>query len=132
MEPSDAQPQPVIRRHPLLSVFLWWLVAANAIAAILAPFLLVSIRRQSTPDFPEWAGWPFALLSALGAACAVALLSTKKWGFYGYALTAAGIFALNVYAGVGPVASAVGLIGTAILFAVLHIGGENKAWSRLR
>ena len=38
---------------------------------------------------------------------------------------------LNLYAGVGMGQSIVGLIGVAILFGVLHIGGDKKAWPQL-
>ena len=123
--------EPRRERHGCLTAWLWWLVIANALAAVLSPVMLASIRQRSIPDFPSWVAWPFSLLSVLGVVFAVALLRWKKWGFYGYALTAVGIFALNMYAGVGVGAAAVGLIGTVILLGVLQIGGPKKGWSQL-
>jgi hypothetical protein len=118
-------------RHGCLAAWLWWLVIGNAIAAVASPMMLATIRQRSIPDFPAWVAWPFSLLSVLGVLFAVALLRWKKWGFYGYAATAVGIFALNVYAGVGVGAAALGLVGTAILFGVLQVGGPKNGCSQL-
>jgi hypothetical protein len=128
----EAQATPVDRRHPLLTLFLWWLVTANIIGAVGSPVWLVSIRRPAIPDFPEWAGWAVGVLSALAAGCAFAVLRWERWGFYGYALTAAAVYAVNVFAGVGAGGAAVGFTGTAALFLLLHVGSESKAWPRLR
>lgn len=119
------------RRHPFLTFMLWWLAIGNILATALGPFLFVSIRRQSIPDFPEWSGWAFATLSILAVLCTVALFRRRKWGFYGYALVACAVFALNVHGGVGTGASALGFVGTAALFIALQMGGVKKAWSRL-
>jgi hypothetical protein len=128
LEPESRQ----AARHPILTFVLSWLAIANIIAAVGSPFFLVSIRRQSVPDFPEWVGWPFAALSVLSVACTVAMFRWKRWGFYGYALAAVLVFALNVYAGVGVLPAMLGFSGTIFLFIALQIGGEKRAWPKLR
>ncbi|QEL15057.1 hypothetical protein [Limnoglobus roseus] len=124
---ADAQ-----SRHPFLSFMLWWLLIGNVISAVTSPFLLTSIRRGSVPDFPDWVGWPFAVISVLAAICVAALFQWKRWGFYGYAVTALMIFTLNVYAGVSVGAAILGFVGTIFLFIALHVGGGNKAWPKLK
>ncbi len=121
-----------VQRHRFLTFMLWWLVIGNIVSIFVAPFLFVSIRRQSIPDFPEWAGWVFAALSIPAALCAAALFHSRKWGFFGYALVACAVFALNVYGGVSAVAAALGFGGTILLFIALQIGGEKRAWPKLR
>jgi hypothetical protein len=136
MEANGESPPPIVAgptkgRPGCLTAWLWWLVVANAVAAAGSPLMLASIRQRSTPDFPAWVAWPFSLFSLLAAVGAFALLRWKKWGLYGYSLSAAAIFSLNVYAGVSASASAVGLAGVVILFAVLQLGGTKKRWSQL-
>lgn len=118
-------------RHPLLTVWLTWLLVANVVAAAAAPFVLPSLRRPSIPDFPDWAGWAFGGLSAAGAGCVLALFRWRRWGFYGYLLVAAGVFAVNVVAGVGPATAAVGFVGSGVLFLALQVGGPRRAWPQL-
>ena len=118
-------------RHPLLTVWLAWLVVANALTTVSAPFLLPSMRRPSIPDFPDWAGWVVGGLSAVGAGCVWALFRWKRWGFYGYLMVAVCVFAVNVAFGVGPAAAALGFVGSGILCMALLVGGPNRAWPQL-
>ena len=110
---------------------MWWQVGGNAFAAVFAPIYLHDLRQQSDPEFPEWVGWPFALLSAVAAVSAGAVLRWRGWGVYGYAAAAMGIYGLNVYAGVGPVPAALGFFGTAVLLVLLRVGGRPNGWSQL-
>ncbi len=118
-------------RSGLLTALLVWLLVANAAAAVLSPFLLVSIRRQSIPDFPEWAGWAVGALSAACVACVLALFRWRRWGIYGYLLAAAAVFAVNVAAGLGPGPAAIGFVGSAVLLLALQVGGPKRGWSQL-
>lgn len=119
------------KRYQLLTVFLWWLVAGNAISAVLSPFALANIRRPSIPDFPDCVAWPFSLFSALNLVFLAALFRWKRWGIFGYAISTAAIYALNVYAGVGAGAAALGFVATVILFVGLQIGRAKSCWSQM-
>lgn len=131
-EPNSQSDRTGHQRHPFLVFMLWWLAIANAASVVLSPFMFVSIRRQSIPDFPEWAGWALAALSIPAVLSAMALFQWKGWGFYGIALVACAVFALNVYGGVTIPAAALGFGGTVLLFIALQLGGEKRAWPKLR
>ncbi len=72
-----------------------------------------------------------AIVGILNVICAIALLRWKKWGFYGILATSVVTFIINLSIGINLVSSLMGLIGVAILYGVLNMGGENKAWGRL-
>ena len=127
--PETGQPRKV--RHGCLMALLLWLFFANVVAAILSPLVLASIRQKTIPEFPDWVAWAIGGCSAVSILFVLALFRWKRWGFYGYALAAIAIFALNVHAGLGVGAAALGLVGTVTLFAALQIGGERKGWSQL-
>lgn len=110
---------------------LVWLFAGNLIAAVVSPFFLASMRRDKIPDFPDWVAQAIGGCSAACALFALAVFRWKRWGFYGYALGAVAIVGLNVYAGLTFGAAALGLVGTAVLFGTLQIGGRQKGWSQL-
>jgi hypothetical protein len=61
----------------------------------------------------------------------VGLLKWKKWGFYGIIGVSIVSFILNISSGLGLGRSFLGLAGIAILYGVLNIGGENRAWRQL-
>jgi hypothetical protein len=62
----------------------------------------------------------------------MALCKWRKWGFYGSLILAVVIFVLNLTNGIGIACSALGLVGLVILFGVLNIGGDRKAWLHLK
>lgn len=117
-------------RHGCLTAWLILMIVANAFTAITTPLLAASIG-QSIPGFPAWVLWPISLLAVLNLLFAVALFYWKKWGFIGFCVTSILALALNLYAGIGVGRSALGLVGIAILYAVLQIGGDKRAWSQL-
>jgi hypothetical protein len=60
----------------------------------------------------------------------VALFRWQRWGFYGYVVTNVIVAALGLSFGYGK--SILGLVGIAILYLALNIGGDRKAWPRLK
>lgn len=118
------------QRHGCLAVWLALMLIANGFAAVSTPLLVGAIQRV-TPNFPAWVVWPVALLSVLNVVFAIALFNWKKWGFSGFLGTSLVAFGLNLYAGIGIPQAVVGLLGVAILYGVLRIGGEKNGWSQL-
>jgi len=55
----------------------------------------------------------------------------EKWGFWLFTLTACDTLCLNLYVGAGYATAVFGLSGVAILYEVLHIGGDKKGWTQL-
>ena len=80
------------------------------------------------------AAWPSAppatftvLVGISNAVFALALFRWKKWGFYGFAITAFPIFGINLYIGVGVAQALFGFAGVGILYWVLQMGYERKS-----
>jgi hypothetical protein len=71
------------------------------------------------------------ILGIFNIACAIALWNWKKWGFYGFIASSVASFIINVASGQNIISSLVGLLGIAILYGILNIGGEKQAWTRL-
>ena len=117
------------KRHGCLTAWLVLMIIVNSLAALIYLFGRALIY-QSVPNLPGWA-FPVLFVGLLfNVACAIALLKWKKWGFWGFSASAVLALILNLSFGMG-VSSIGGLIGVAILYGVLHIGGENKGWPQL-
>lgn len=72
------------------------------------------------------------VLAVLQVIFAVALLKWKRWGFYAL-LTLSVLMAIaSLVLGLGVAQAVSCLTGAALTFLVLQIGGERKAWPRLR
>jgi hypothetical protein len=94
------------------------------------------LQVQILLGVPVWVFIVLIAFSIFNVVCAIALLLWKKWGFWGYCASSAAVLALNllyvsretwqiIYSAVG------GLLWVLLLFAVLHIGRENKGWPQL-
>ena len=118
------------QRHVLLTAWLVFMIIANCATAVITPMSVGSIQR-ALPTFPAWMVWPITLSAVLNVAFAIALFNWKKWGFFGFLITSAAAFAQNVYVGVGIPQLVLGLMGVAILYGVLQIGGQKSGWSQL-
>ena len=120
------------KRHGCLLVYLLLMLIANAFNSF------VYLNPPTLP--PEMAesanviGWLFPVMAIVGLInliSTVAILKWKKWGFWLFTLTASIPLNLNLYFGLSIVYSVVELIGVAILYGVLQIGGDKKAWTQL-
>ena len=87
--------------------------------------------RQNLPTVPGWAVPVLLLLSIANLVCAIALFKWKRWGFFGFTGTAVVAFAINLVSGISMIQGVVGLLGPIILYGVLQIGKEKKAWPQL-
>ena len=117
-------------RHGCLTAWLIFVIITNSIGALMYLFFKQFIS-QSMPDLPGWAFPVLAVFSLFGIVCAVALFKWKKWGFWGFCGSTIATIIFNLYLGFGIVSSLSVLIGVAVLFAVLHIGKEDKGWTQL-
>jgi len=126
--PSQATPPK--QRHGCLTAYLAFIMIANSVTSIM--YLTgAGGLRENAPNLPEWALPILILLGIVNLVCAAALFGWKKWGFWGFACSAAIAFIVNLSIVVDPVSAASGLLGVAILFGVLHIGKERKGWTQL-
>jgi hypothetical protein len=73
------------------------------------------------------------LAGLLGCLVAVyALFMWKKWGFWLYCGLEVVLFVWNLSNGVAVAQAIYGLLSIPILYGVLQIGKQNKAWSQLK
>jgi hypothetical protein len=118
------------QRHGCLTAWLVLMIVANSATSLLYLFRSDVIRRN-LPNAPAWI-FPVLIVAALfNLACAVALFQWKKWGFWGFCASSLVALVVNISSGLGIGTALFGLIGVAILYAVLNIGGENKGWPQL-
>jgi hypothetical protein len=118
------------QRHGCVTAWLILIIVANGLTAVSMPNLMNMIK-QYQPNMPDWVLWPLVICALLNVVFAFALFKWKRWGFYGFLLTAAAAFAMNLSAGFGIGRSLLGLAGVVILYAVLQIGGAQSAWNQL-
>jgi len=127
-------PDEMKNRHGCLTAWLILMIVANSLSLLM--YLVMAAgegeaMREAFPDMPVWAIPALIVLSAFNVACAIALFRWKKWGFWGFCATSAIGLPINLYLGVGVPQSIAGLLGVVLLFAVLHIGKDNKGWPQL-
>lgn len=118
------------KRHGCLTATLVGMIVINSAISLMLLFA-GSVIKQTFIGIPSWAlvvMWFFAVFNLV---CAIALFKWKKWGFWGFIFS--NIVAVFFYLaiGVGIWQSLRGLIGIAILYGVLQIGGDKKGWIQL-
>ena len=132
-EPADDHPSAVSRetgRHGCLTTYLVFVIIVNSAMALLYLFGSDWLRRNGA-NTPDWAFWALALAGVVNVISAVALLKWKRWGFWLFVASAVAGLAVNLSIGITQgIYGAV--VGIAVLYGVLHIGKERKAWPRLR
>ena len=116
-------------RHGCLTAYLIIMMIANSGTALFyllgAEFVL-----EYMPSAPDWSMPVLAIMGVINLVCAVALWFWKKWGFYGFCISAAVTLVINLVIGVDVGQSIAGLSGIVILYFVLQTG-DPKAWTLL-
>ncbi len=114
--------------------FTAWLVVA-LIAQVLTLFvnsLGYNLVHRGMPSFTPLIAGLLVLGGLLHITCIVALFQWRRWGFYGIVIITVLVCVLNIKAGVGTGGSLSGLVGLAVLYGVLNIGGQYSAWRHLK
>jgi uncharacterized membrane protein (DUF2068 family) len=124
MEIKVDVPKP--KRHGCLTAYLIFMLIANSATA-----LILTLTFINNLDTAHWAVPLVAVCGFLNLVCAIALLRWKKWGFWGFCISATITFISNLNLGTDIGSSLLGLVGIAVLFGVLQIGKENKGWTQL-
>jgi hypothetical protein len=119
------------KRHGLLTAFLIFKIVAYSATFYIYVFATDRVWEVA-PNTPRWTLTVFSLFSILGIISVVAILRWMKWGFYVLCSMAVVGLAVNLYAHVSPLGAFSGLLGPVILYALLQLGGQSKAWSHLR
>ena len=120
---EPAQPmQP--KRGGCLTAFLIVMLIANPLVAIYY-FVAGSTVSQSLPNLPEWTVPALGIIGIANFAFAVAIWKWKKWGMYGFVISAGITFLINAI-GINILTALFGLIGVALLAFLLR-----QVWSQM-
>jgi hypothetical protein len=107
------------------------MIIANAATAIITPLSISGMRQAGLQPSPIGIG-VIVLCAIANIIFAIALFRWQRWGFYGFIATTAVAPIINLSFGIGIGGSLFGLIGIVLLYWVLNMGGERKAWPRLK
>ncbi len=117
------------KRHPFLTLWLVVIIGANSIEAF-RQFYFPEMFLETYPETPEWLFVGIGLLAGVNIALGTALFFWKKWAFWGFFVFSFGGVLLYLQAGVG-LQALFGLMGVAVLYIALQVGGVNKGWIQL-
>jgi len=112
METTPTKTSQPPKRHWCFTAWLICAVLASIILAVLTPFGLIY--------FPA------------NMVMIIALYKWRRWGFTGFAIIVTVTFVLKLTNGVDLFKSALSFVSLAILYVVLQIGGDKKAWKYLK
>ena len=130
-QPQDREPPQSKQRHQALTAWLGLLIVGRALS-ILNDIWKSERLRHDYPNAPEWCFYLVIAANIFAIISVIALFRWKQWGFWGFIGSGALVFFASVGIGFSILAGlCVWLVGTGILFAFLHIGGDKKAWIQL-
>jgi hypothetical protein len=135
MNTDDSMPEPKAasrmekQRHGCLTAWLVFIIIANTLVALVV--LLAGSNLADAGKFPLWVILVQIAANVAAIAFAIALFKWKKWGFYGFLGIGIVGLVVNLASGSNAVLAISGLVGPAILYAVLQIGGDRKGWTQL-
>ena len=107
------------------------MIIANGATVVITPASTSSMRQLGLQPSPVGIG-VIVVCAITNIAFAVALLRWHKWGLYGILATTVIALITNLSLGFGIGQCLLGLVGIGLLFWLLNMGGENKAWPRLQ
>ena len=132
-EAANDNPSAISRetgRHGCLTTYLVFVIIVNSAMALMYVSGSEWLRRNGATT-PDWAFWALATAGVVNVISAVALLRWKRWGFWLFVASAVAGLTVNLLIGL-PQGIFGAVVGIAVLYAVLHIGKERKAWPRLQ
>ena len=119
------------KRHWALTVYLVLATAILSLTFIAYRYIGTSTAYiQKFSNAPSWALPALRYLCLFHIVCLSAIFRWKKWGYWG-AITASVLSVIINIVIEGKLENLAGLIGIAILYGVLQIGGERKGWTQL-
>lgn len=114
--------------HGCLSTWLWFIIVMNILGIILT-LMIPSFTAEL--ELPSWYMPVSIAATVLVVGFAIALLKWKAWGFWGLvAMECVSVFISILETG-NYISIIGGVMGVAILVALLNMGGANKAWNNL-
>ncbi len=136
-KPDDGKIQPYERsRYGCVTVWLILLLLVNSLSAVasLGMMIFKNVITITVMPFSVLSGWALFLMFVcftLNTVCVVAILSWKKWGFYGYSFTCAASVLFDMALGLDFLNTIQAIASVIVLYVLLNIGGKNRAWTML-
>ena len=107
------------RRGGCLTAFLLAMMIINPLVAIL--YLAAgSLVQKGLPDAPSWAIPVLGIFCIVNLACAIALWRWKRWGFYGFVVSAIVALVINIIIGLPAHQIIAGPVGVIILYVLVR------------
>jgi hypothetical protein len=124
LETASIKKPEIQRRGFWLSAFLILVIIANALTAFsyaTNPELVMRLLPQAN----NLVTYLLALIAFINVILATAIWSWKKWGVIGFYIGVVVVFSVNLYLGLGFLASMPGLVGGVIIYFT-----TKKCWRR--
>lgn len=120
----------VPQRHGCVTAWLVFMLIANSIVSFVYLFTLIKtggVLKVSASSLIA-----LLIIGFFNVAFSIMLLSWKKIGFYGFAISAVVTFIINISIRVSLVKCTVGLLGFLILYGILQIKRDGiSAWDNM-
>jgi hypothetical protein len=122
---------PPPQRHGCLTAWLSVKLVANVILAVLGLLmLLASIEKGSNRLITL--NTIIIICCTANVVFAVALFKWRLWGFFGFIVTSVIILVTNLAYGASENRAVAGFLGIGVLYWVLNMGDDDKAWPHLK
>ena len=119
------------KRHGCVTAWLIFMLIANSLTCLF--YFFEDQLMEKTLKISSITVGFIVLIGILNVVFSVMLLSWKKAGFYGYAITTIILFVLNICIKLPIVPTVLGLLGIGFLYGILQIKeNEISAWNKLK
>lgn len=119
------------QRHGCVTAWLILMIVINSLTSVIYLFFGDKVREEA-PEVSQSLLLLLAFLTLSNVFFAAMLLRWKKLGFWGFVITSAAAFILNLMMGMDILRSVLGMAGLLILYAILQIKKDDtSAWENL-
>lgn len=129
---NDNDNEPILKqRHGCVTAYLVFMIIVNAATAF-SYFFANQLILDTVPGASSSLLYALGLIGMANVIFAIMLWQWKKIGFYGFIGSSIAAFALNIMMGLEVQQTLLGLIGIAIVYAILQIKQDGRsAWENM-
>lgn len=125
------------KRHGCLTAWLIFGLVANILTFglnVVGAFLPQTLGQLGSklPSEPQWYTLSYCGISAALVVCGIFLLRWKKWAFFGFVAISVVAIILHAIGKHSVLSGLSAFINPVIIYLLLQIGGEHKAWKYLQ
>jgi hypothetical protein len=132
-------------RHGCLIAFLGFIILMSVIGTVSSSAALLSNHHSlaysgTGVSTPSWYAIIIMLTSIINLLCAIALITWKKWGFWGYLLSSITVAFFSVFLHAENLGAHLGvmllnilgsLLMGGLLYVALRMGNKEQGWKKL-